>query len=180
MSTGLPEKPAQNGGIEADADRPGLDRRSLIKKAGIAGAAAWVAPMVIDSMISPASAASLPPGDYQLRLSSARCIPTPVLDPTVTNAACLPATWAGATLQVTSDAQLASIGITVQTCHRRYAIEVLSPGPNITFTGGSSCKPDNKGGGPNPGVVAPDGSSIIWQMQGPSNVLGYFITFHVA
>jgi len=178
LSTGLPENAAQDGGVDADVDRPGLDRRSLIKKAGIAGAAAWVAPMVLDSMLSPASAASLPPGDYQLRLSSGRCNPTPVLNPAGVGA-CLPPTWAAATLQIISDAQLASLGITVQNCHRRYAIEVDSPGPNITFTGAMSCRPPNRGGGPNPGVVAGDGSSVTWDSGVASDTNGYFITVHV-
>src|SRR4051812_19581758 len=74
----------------------GLDRRSLIKKAGIAGAAAWVAPTVLNSVLSPASAASLPPGVYKLRLSTQRCNPTPVQDPNVPQA-CLPPDWPSAT-----------------------------------------------------------------------------------
>ncbi len=178
MSTGLPENPAQNGG-EPDLGSSGLDRRSLIKKAGIAGAAAWVAPVVIGGIISPASAASLPPGDYQLRLSSGRCDPAPVLDPSVTSP-CVPATWAGATLQITSDAQLASLGLTVVNCRPRYALELDSTNPNVTITGGSACLPANKGGGPYPGTLAPDGSSITWAPDRAADRFGYYITIHVA
>jgi len=178
LSTGLPENPAQDG-VEPDLGSPGLDRRSLIKKAGIAGAAAWVAPVVIGGVLSPASAASLPPGDYQLRLSSGRCNPTPVLPPAdVGN--CLPPTWAGATLQITTDAQLASLGITVANCRPRYAIEVDSSNPNVTFTGANACLPANKGGGPNPGTVAGDGSSVTWPGDRASDRMGYYIPIHVA
>ena len=179
MSTGLPENPAQDGGGEPELGSTGLGRRALIKKAGIAGAAAWVAPVVIGGVISPASAASLPPGDYQLRLSSSRCNPTPVLDPNVTGN-CLPATWAAATLQITSDAQLASLGLTVFTCKPRYAIELDSTNPNVTITGGNACVPANKGGGPKPGTVAPDGTSVTWDPNGAADRNGYFITIHVA
>jgi hypothetical protein len=178
LSTGLPENPAQNGG-EPDLGSSGLDRRSLIKKAGIAGAAAWVAPVVIGGIISPASAASLPPGDYQLRLSSSRCNPAPVLDPSVTSP-CVPGTWAGATLQITSDAQLASLGLTVVNCRPRYALELDSTNPNVTITGGSACLPANKGGGPYAGTLAPDGSSIAWTPEKAADRFGYYITIHVA
>ncbi len=178
MSTGLPENPAQNGG-EPDLGSHGLDRRSLIKKAGIAGAAAWVAPVVIGGVISPASAASLPPGDYQLRLSSGRCNPTPVLDPS-TPSACLPPTWAGATLQITSDAQLASLGLQVFNCRPRYILQLISSNPNVTITGGSACLPANKGGGPYPGTLAPDGSEIDWTAEKAADRFGYYITIHVA
>ncbi len=179
MSTGLPDNPAQDGGLEPELGSSGLDRRSLIKKAGIAGAAAWVAPMVIGGIVSPASAASLPPGDYQLRLSSGRCNPTPVLDPNVTGA-CLPPTWAAATLQITTDAQLASLGITVSNCRPRYAIEVDSSNPNVTFTGGNACMPANKGGGPKPGTVSGDGLSVTWTAESAADRNGYYITIHVA
>ena len=41
---------------EAAQHHPGLDRRALIKRAAAAGAVAWVAPVVIDSLASPAAA----------------------------------------------------------------------------------------------------------------------------
>jgi hypothetical protein len=37
----------------------GMDRRTLIKGAALAGAAAWTAPMIIDSLSSPAAAVSV-------------------------------------------------------------------------------------------------------------------------
>jgi hypothetical protein len=45
-------------------ERRGLSRRDMIKAAGIAGAAAWTAPVIIDSLSSPAAAGSVcqPPG----------------------------------------------------------------------------------------------------------------------
>jgi hypothetical protein len=38
-----------------------MDRRALIKKVGVAGAVAWTAPVVMDSVLSPAAAQSAPP-----------------------------------------------------------------------------------------------------------------------
>jgi hypothetical protein len=40
------------------AESAGVDRRTLIKGAAVAGAAAWTAPMIVDSLASPAAAAS--------------------------------------------------------------------------------------------------------------------------
>jgi hypothetical protein len=44
-------------GTESDASRASaLDRRTLIKRAAVAGAVAWTAPVVIESLASPAAA----------------------------------------------------------------------------------------------------------------------------
>src|SRR3954469_24181021 len=45
-------------------ERKGLSRRDMIKASAVAGAAAWTAPVIIDSLSSPAAAASgaLPTG----------------------------------------------------------------------------------------------------------------------
>jgi hypothetical protein len=43
------------------AGSEGVDRRTLIKGAAIAGAAAWTTPLIIDSLSSPAAAASCVP-----------------------------------------------------------------------------------------------------------------------
>jgi hypothetical protein len=39
-------------------DKPGLSRRQMIKASAAAGAVAWTAPMIVDSLASPAAAAS--------------------------------------------------------------------------------------------------------------------------
>lgn len=39
-----------------DVERSGIDRRTLIKRAAVAGAAAWTAPVIIGSFASPAAA----------------------------------------------------------------------------------------------------------------------------
>lgn len=52
------------GGSTADEAR--LARRSLLKKAAIAGAAAWTAPMVIESVTNPAGALTCAAGDYHV------------------------------------------------------------------------------------------------------------------
>jgi hypothetical protein len=45
---------------EHDAERtPGLTRRTILRRAAAAGAVAWTAPMIVDSLASPAAAASL-------------------------------------------------------------------------------------------------------------------------
>jgi hypothetical protein len=52
------------GPVDSDG-RTGLNRRQMIKAAGIAGAAAWTAPMIIDSLSSPAAAVTVSPGCYR-------------------------------------------------------------------------------------------------------------------
>jgi len=156
----------------------GIDRRSLIKKAGIAGAAAWVAPMVLDSVLSPASAASLPTGNYKLRLSTEQCNPTPVLDPSV-QPPCPPPDWPSATLLIPDATTLANFGIQVLNCNRRYAISVHSTKAEVTFLSGSACKTPLAGGAPVPGVVSNGGLDISWANVGLDRV-GYFIVVHVA
>jgi hypothetical protein len=41
---------------EREVERPGIDRRTLIKRTAVAGAVAWTAPAIIGSLASPAGA----------------------------------------------------------------------------------------------------------------------------
>ncbi len=112
--------------VERGLGEHSLDRRSLIKKVGIAGAAAWVAPVVIESLISPASAASIPPGTYRLRLSSERCNPTPLLAPDAVAPPpmCSPlaSDFPHTDFAITTQSQLDAFDIVISNCSRRYAI----------------------------------------------------------
>jgi hypothetical protein len=62
-------------GRSTEATERGLSRRQMIKASAVAGAAAWTAPVIIDSLRSPAAAESFPPcpevGDYYVALHSA-------------------------------------------------------------------------------------------------------------
>jgi hypothetical protein len=168
---------------EDELDQHSLDRRSLIKKVGIAGAAAWVAPVVIESVISPASAASIPPGTYALRLSSAQCNPTPVLDPRAVSppAKCIPLNtdFPATQFTITTQTQLDALGISVSNCTRRYAIQVNSSNSKVTFTeaGSTTGNPRLKGKCVQP-TVAP--SQVTWFLIGSTDTQGYFIIVNVA
>lgn len=50
----------------SDVERPGIDRRTLIKRAAATGAVAWTAPLIIDSLASPAAAVTVAAGCYDL------------------------------------------------------------------------------------------------------------------
>ena len=50
------------GGV--DVERARIARRSLLKKAAIAGAVAWTAPVVLESVTNPAGALTCAPGNY--------------------------------------------------------------------------------------------------------------------
>ena len=49
---------AEDDNLGAERGRNGLDRRTLIKGAAAAGAAAWTAPVILGSLASPAAASS--------------------------------------------------------------------------------------------------------------------------
>jgi hypothetical protein len=67
-------------------DRRGLSRRNMIKASAVAGAAAWTAPVIIDSLASPAAAATGPPcGCTRLNFNSS-CQP----DNSCSDTKCLP------------------------------------------------------------------------------------------
>ena len=52
-----------------DTERPGIGRRTLIKRAAAVGAVAWTAPLILDSMASPAGAITNGPCDlYVFRM----------------------------------------------------------------------------------------------------------------
>jgi hypothetical protein len=183
MSIGQGGDEAGESTVDGGLSDHSMDRRSLIKKVGIAGAAAWVAPVVIESMISPASAASIPPGVYRLLLSSQHCNPTPVMDPTsaVAPASCAALTTAWNTPSIKSlvnQSQLDSLLIVVQNCQRRYDISVTTTNPKVTFTaaGSGSGNASHVGSCVTPGGdPLPGGKTVTWASNGATNRLGYFL-----
>jgi hypothetical protein len=54
--------------VEDDGAR-GIDRRTLIKRGAVVGAVAWTAPVIIESISSPAGAITAPPGCYRIRFT---------------------------------------------------------------------------------------------------------------
>jgi hypothetical protein len=183
MSIGQGEDEAAGSPVDGGLSDHSMDRRSLIKKVGIAGAAAWVAPVVIESMVSPASAASVPPGTYRLRLSSTQCDPTPVQDPSGAPppATCgtLAADFAATQFPIVSQAQLDALSITVSNCHRRYAIQVTSTNPKVTFTeaGSASGNARHLGQCVTPALTS---SQVTWSEVGATDRSGYFIIINVS
>jgi hypothetical protein len=164
-------------------DDKGLDRRSLIKKVGVAGAAAWVAPVVIESLVSPAAAASIPPGTYRLRLSSEQCNPTPLLPP---DAAAPPVTcnplatdYPTTDFAITTQAQLDTFDIVVSNCSRRYAIQLTTTNPKVTFKeAGSGAGNKRLLGQCVTPTVTP--TQVTWLGIGATDRNGYFVIITVA
>jgi hypothetical protein len=188
MSIGQGEDEAGESAAGIGSDDHSIGRRSLIKKVGIAGAAAWVAPVVIESMISPASAASIPLGTYALRLSSTHCDPTPVLDPAGAPppATCtdLVSAYSTATNKVLTQSQLDAMGITISNCVRRYDIEVTSSNPKVTFTAAGSGSGNASHVGtcitPTFTPAAPNATQLTWPSNAATNRSGYFIVINVS
>ena len=183
MSIGQGEDEAAGSPVDSGPSDHSMNRRSLIKKVGIAGAAAWVAPVVIESMVSPASAASIPPGTYRLRLSSEQCNPAPVLDPNAVppppTCGTLAANFALTTFTITTQAQLDTLGITVNNCHRRYALQATSSNPKVTFTqaGSGSGNARTKGQCVTPTLTT---TQVTWTGIAATDRKGYFIIITVA
>jgi hypothetical protein len=76
------------------AQRPAIDRRTLIRRAAATGAVAWTAPTILDSLRSPAGAITATPGCFRLTITPASCEAgtTAALDTTctVTTTECSP------------------------------------------------------------------------------------------
>jgi hypothetical protein len=75
---------------DIDPESRGLPRRELIKKAAIVGAVAWTAPIILDSLASPAAAASANPNCYRSEYTAGGTTSAE----TATNPTCLPGDWA--------------------------------------------------------------------------------------
>jgi hypothetical protein len=136
---------------------------------------------MIESVVSPASAASLPPGTYALRLSSEQCNPTPVLDPSGAPPPATCASLAGFTStdhQITSQSQLDALGITIDNCRRRYLMQVTSGNPKVTITvaGSASGNARTKGQCVTPTST---GSQVTWDGTMATDRNGYFIIITV-
>jgi hypothetical protein len=169
-------------GTVAGPDQHSLDRRSLLKKVGIAGAAAWVAPVVIESLVSPAAAASIPPGTYRLRMSSALCDPTPLLDPDAVpppaNCTQLAADYPATDFSITTQSQLDNFDIVVSNCTRRHAIQLTTSNPKVTFTeAGSGSAGLHKGECVIPTITP---TQVTWVQVGATDRNGYYIIMTVA
>jgi hypothetical protein len=73
-----------------EVERSRIGRRTLIKRAAATGAIAWTAPMILDSLASPAAAVSPPPtpGCKSVQITAGDC--TTSVTPTFGPAACNP------------------------------------------------------------------------------------------
>jgi hypothetical protein len=60
---------------EATAERHGIDRRTLIKGAAVVGAVGWTAPIIVESLTSPAAAISGQTGCHAIRFNGSKCSP---------------------------------------------------------------------------------------------------------
>jgi hypothetical protein len=79
-----------------DEPRKGLSRRQMIAAAGVAGAAAWTAPVIIDSLSSPAAAETHPTGTYSFEIRKTGNSACTVVTGTAYNTTCVPTGWTAA------------------------------------------------------------------------------------
>jgi len=87
-------------------ERRGLSRRDLIKASAVAGAAAWTAPVIIDSLSSPAAALSGPM--YRVKFLVSNCPNQSAPPPD--NISCQPAGWNGKPYKTTLPFSVAGCG----------------------------------------------------------------------
>jgi hypothetical protein len=113
------------GGIETpdDVERPGIDRRTLIKRAAATGAVVWTAPVIIDSLASPAAAITCSGTCFQFQIDG-DC--NPATTEAVSTSQCLLSTPAGCTTltNVAAGVAFSNVCFTATTC----------TGNTVTFT----------------------------------------------
>lgn len=126
--------------LDDDHDRwstDGLDRRTLIRRAAVAGAVAWTAPVIVGSVASPAGATTITPGCYKMlfTVNATSCSNGPTVGATgcsVSGSACsspaasIPSDVA-ACVTVTSPASCSTASTSAATA--------------VTFSVGSGCAP---------------------------------------
>jgi hypothetical protein len=120
------------------ADAGGLDRRTMIKRAAAAGAVAWTAPVIIDSLASPAAAFTAPTGCHFATFNS-NCSPNNQGTPcnNITGCTSLPA-LAGC-LSITCNAD-GSVDVTNQ-CGAQCSITGAQGKTGSTCVPPDSCNP---------------------------------------
>jgi hypothetical protein len=77
--------------VPPDDDHLPLGRRALIRRAAILGAAAWTAPVIIDSLASPASALTVAPLCYRAQFKLSAGVYTRVTP--ANGGGCTPSPW---------------------------------------------------------------------------------------
>ena len=112
-----------------------LDRRTMIKGAAIAGAAAWTAPIIIDSLVSPAAAASVPGRCYGFTVSSTGASSCGAESGSTAAAptGCSPTGWGSFAADATLLGQ-----VNETTCGQTALTAVLTHSSTCRFTAGSS------------------------------------------
>jgi hypothetical protein len=116
------------------AEGGGFDRRTLIKRAAVAGAVAWTAPVIIDSLSSPAAATTAPRGcnstEYNIN-----CQP----DNNAANAACAPTGFATCTNDLPTACIVAPAFGTCDGSPANGSVTFsISPACSCTFTGAAA------------------------------------------
>ena len=78
---------------------PSIGRRAMIKRAAVAGAVAWTAPVIVDSVASPAAAGTAPVGANSIQITSSNTNCSPAGYPAANSlpSACIsPSSYTGA------------------------------------------------------------------------------------
>ena len=126
---------AEDDNLGAERGRNGLDRRTLIKGAAAAGAAAWTAPVILGSLASPAAAASVPGRCYGFTISStgSSTCGSETGSTAAPPAGCIPTGWGSFAADSTLLGQVSE-----STCGQTALTAVLTHSSTCRFTAGSS------------------------------------------
>jgi hypothetical protein len=131
------------GGALMSAEK-GIDRRTIIKAAAAAGGGAWVAPLIVDSLASPAAAASHLCTRWMYQAIGANC--SFAATPTNSTNNCDPTGWATATNGSALPQTIGTNAITLTTCSGKsgtWQFDISGTGTCTFATGGGY---DNAGG----------------------------------
>ena len=150
----------------------GLDRRTLIKRAAIVGGTAWAAPVIIDSLASPAGAVT---GGLRWQYTgSGGSTCTFVASPTNSTNSCDPLNWSTNANGTALPQIVGTNTISVTTCAGKNSMVfgISGAGPCV-FTGGSY---DNAGGTCEAGVISGAGKVLTIDPTVETNGGNYRLT----
>lgn len=157
--------------------RKGLSRRDMIKASAVAGAAAWTAPVIIDSLASPAAALSQ--GSFCIAVTAATCAGQTAADYTTafTGSDCTTDPCTGTKLA--SGTLLSELCITASTCTwtGNVSFSIGAGCSTCTFVGGTGAIP-KPGSDCDSGTLSGANKTITFNR--PASATGNWVGFRLA
>jgi hypothetical protein len=181
LSSG-PERGSTGSVGEHDNEQRGVDRRTLIKRAAATGAVAWTAPLIIDSLTSPAAALTCAGCfRFQIDVRTIDCFDVTQTEPVSTISPCGTLTAAGCTTTTNVPAGAGVDNFAGGVCTDIPGDQIDCARVNVRFNlatsfctwgGGGTCNPPRR-------FLAAQGNTSTTCVAGSINATGSGVTFTV-